>query len=89
MEVFTVLVCKTLELGLLSPVGACTPVQRVSIYADDVALLVRPTLQDLVAVREILRIFGDASGLRVNYQKSTATLIRGYEAAERRVQQLL
>jgi hypothetical protein len=33
-------------------------------------------VSDVVAVREILDLFERASGLRVNYQKSTATLIR-------------
>jgi hypothetical protein len=48
----------------------------ISLYADDVVLFCHPTISDVVAVREILDLFGRASGLRVNYQKSTATLIR-------------
>jgi hypothetical protein len=33
-------------------------------------------MEDVVAVREILRLFGRASGLQVNFAKSSATLIR-------------
>jgi hypothetical protein len=34
-------------------------------------------MNDLVVMREMLQIFGGASGLRVNYAKSSATLIHG------------
>jgi hypothetical protein len=44
--------------------------QRVSIFADDVVVFVKPVSGDLVVVREILRCFGVASGLRTNLQKS-------------------
>jgi hypothetical protein len=34
-----------------------------------------PTMDDIVAVSEILQLFGHASGLQVNFVKSSATLI--------------
>ncbi|KAM0866912.1 hypothetical protein ACQ4PT_042345 [Festuca glaucescens] len=49
---------------------------RVSLYADDVIVFARPDEQDLRDVKEILACFGDASGLVVNYAKSSAALIR-------------
>jgi hypothetical protein len=49
----------------------------LSIYADDVALFVKPSVCDLVTVKELLRCFGNASGLMVNYTKSSAIVIRG------------
>jgi hypothetical protein len=55
-------------------------IQRLSIFADDVVLFVKPFVFDLVAVREILAVFGMASGLTVNYQKTAATIIRGGES---------
>jgi hypothetical protein len=36
-------------------------------------------MNDLVVMREMLQIFGGASGLRVNYAKSSATLNHGDE----------
>jgi mannosylglycoprotein endo-beta-mannosidase len=77
MEALTLLVVRAAEDSLLSPLSGCTLKQRVSIYADDVALFLKPQVQDLVTTRKILEFFGEASGLRVNYDKSSAILIRG------------
>jgi hypothetical protein len=79
MEVVTLIFSKAVDYGLLSPIGNCTKLQRLSIFADDVVLFVKPTLGDLVTVRELLKLFGGATGLRVNYRKTAATLIRGEE----------
>jgi hypothetical protein len=79
MEVVTLLFGKAVDHGLLSPIGNCSKLQRLSIFADDVVLFVKPKIGDLVTVRELLRIFGGASGLKVNYQKTAATLIHGEE----------
>jgi hypothetical protein len=76
MEVIMLLMCKAVELGILSPIGNCAVAQRVSIYADDVIIFIKPAVQDLIAVRELLAFFGVASGLVVNYRKTLATLIR-------------
>jgi hypothetical protein len=67
---------KAVELSMLSPIGNCLATQRVSIYADDVVIFIKPTVQDLVATRELLSVFGAVSGLHVNYRKTSATLIR-------------
>jgi hypothetical protein len=42
-----------------------------------VALFLKPLAQELVTVKEILETFGEASGLQVNYAKTSAVLIRG------------
>jgi hypothetical protein len=89
MEVITILLSKAAELGILSPIGNCTAEQRVSIYADDVVIFVKPEVQDLVAVRELLALFGHASGLKVNYTKTSATLIRAGDREENLVASLL
>jgi hypothetical protein len=89
MEVATLLLSKAVEMGILSPIGNCSATQRVSIYADDVVIFIKPTVQDLVAVRELLACFGTASGLRVNYRKTSATLIRAREGDEHLVNELL
>jgi hypothetical protein len=69
MEVTTLLIKRAMEHGIFSPVGNCTVTQRVSIYADDVVLFLKPAVQDLVTIRVILKILGEASGLQVNYKK--------------------
>jgi hypothetical protein len=51
-------------------------VPSISLYADDVILFCHPTNDDITAVKEILRVFRQASGLQVNYAKISATLIR-------------
>jgi hypothetical protein len=52
-------------------------------------ILFRPERGELVAVREILGIFGEASRLKVNYRKTTATLIREQVGSAELVQQIL
>jgi hypothetical protein len=88
MEVATLLIKRAVEYGLLAPIGNCTTTQRISIYADDIVLFVKPEVQDLVMVRNILEVFGEASGLHVNYRKTSTTLIRGSEHHEHLVQGL-
>jgi hypothetical protein len=89
MEVITALLNKVVEMGILSPIGRCTAAQRISIYADDVIIFVKPSVQDLVAIRELLAMFGTASGLHVNYRKTSATLIRAGDLERNLVTELL
>jgi hypothetical protein len=42
-----------------------------------------------VAVRDILSVFGEASGLQVNFAKSSATVIRGGDLEEQRTAAIL
>ncbi|KAM0872012.1 hypothetical protein ACQ4PT_039010 [Festuca glaucescens] len=79
MEVVTLLICRAAEQGLLSGIGNCNNLQCLSIYADDVVLFVKPTVQDLVTVRETFCVFGRVSGLHVNYANTSAIVIRGGE----------
>ena len=44
---------KATQQGLLSPIGADPIRLRTSLYADDAALFVRPTLADLTTVRQL------------------------------------
>ena len=89
MDVLTHIFRKGAEEGVLSSFRGITPMQRVSIYADDVALFIRPIEGDLNFVRSALQAFGRASGLSVNYSKSSAILIRGSEQDQSRVEALL
>jgi hypothetical protein len=42
MEVVTLIFSKAVDYGLLSPIGNCTKLQRLSIFADDVVFLSSP-----------------------------------------------
>jgi hypothetical protein len=80
MEVLTKAVSLAVEHDLLQPLAGITPLQRISIYVDDVVMFCKPVKLELAAVKQILYLFGNASGLHVNYRKSAATMIRGGEA---------
>jgi hypothetical protein len=43
---------------------------RISLYADDVVLFLRPEDADIAITMDILQLFGVASGLKTNLQKS-------------------
>lgn len=74
MEVLNHLLRWLEQRGSLSPIRGLTG-PRVSLYADDLALFVAPAESDLLAVRAALSIFGLASGLFSNLDKSVATPI--------------
>jgi hypothetical protein len=84
-----VLIVMATEHGLLSTIGNCMLVQRLSIYANDVVLFIKPKLQDLLAARELLRLFGTTSGLQINYRETSATVIRGGPQEEELVHDLI
>ena len=61
----------------------------MSIYADDMALFVKPRVLDLTFVRSVLHTFGAASGLWVNYQKSLDIMIHENNEDRERVESIL
>ena len=52
---------------------------QCSLYVDDVILFIRPHVQEARAVKQILHIFAEASGLETNLAKCPITLIYGGE----------
>jgi hypothetical protein len=76
MDVLNSLFVKAGEEGLLQPLSHRAAAQQLSIYADDVALFIRPVSDDLQITRHILDIFGKASGLQTNLHKSSIVPIR-------------
>jgi hypothetical protein len=50
-----------------------------SFYTDDVIMFIWPTVQEAAAVKHILSIFGEASGLHTNLAKCSITPIYGSE----------
>jgi hypothetical protein len=69
MEAFARLVDSTAESRLLRPTGAAPIRHHCSIYADDVILFMHLSAGEANAIKTILQIFGDASGLRTNLGK--------------------
>jgi hypothetical protein len=61
---------KATQVGLLTPIGAEPIKFRTSLYADDAALFIRPTISDVTNVTQVLLAFGDATDLKTNLQKS-------------------
>jgi len=66
MDVLNALIGKADEEALLQPLATDRVKHCVSLYADDVALFIRPSPEDLSTTKEILQLFGEASGLRTN-----------------------
>ncbi|XP_020170196.2 uncharacterized protein [Aegilops tauschii subsp. strangulata] len=89
METLTEIIIKAHELKVLENLNGCKPLQRLSLYAVDVVLFIRPYRTDIAFVKEVLMIFGKASGLHVNFAKSSAILIRGEEQDEEVVRSAL
>jgi hypothetical protein len=55
--------------GILYPIPLTTAKLRTSLYADDAAIFINPSREDLLAVKDILHVFGCAS--------VSGTVIRG------------
>ena len=53
--------------GLLRRLSPNLATPSVSLYADDVAIFCHPSMDQLLAVRAILQVFGHATGLHTNF----------------------
>jgi hypothetical protein len=74
---------------LLTQLGSVAIRQRVSLYADDMILLVVPNGNDLTVLKATLQIFGQASRLFANLDKSVATPMHCDAQDIQRVQEIL
>jgi hypothetical protein len=63
-------------VGLLEPLSGNSDHSRISLYVDDVVIFLHPVTSDVVTTMDILRIFGEASGLKTNMTKSSVFPIR-------------
>lgn len=88
MDVLSFLFFKA-EEGLLQHLCSRKKLHRISIYVDDVALFLHPTQADISTTLDILKLFGDASGLHNNAQKSNVYPIRCSEETILAVQNIL
>ena len=78
MDVLGHMITKATSEGLLLPLSTrgLQLQHRISIYADDVALFLRPEAGDISSTVDILNLFGEASGLKTNMQKNNVLSIR-------------
>jgi hypothetical protein len=76
MEVFHLLIDFAARLGLLAVLPGSRGACRTSLYADDTVVFIKPTISDCETFKDLLQLFGVASGLHTNILKSSATPIR-------------
>jgi hypothetical protein len=56
--------------GILNPIRSCSTSCRISLYADDTGIFIKPIKEELQAITAILDTFGKASGLVTNMAKT-------------------
>jgi hypothetical protein len=66
MDVLGHMVAKAAADGMLQPLSSRALQHRISLYADDVVLFLRPEATDITVTMGILQLFGEASGLKTN-----------------------
>jgi hypothetical protein len=76
MDVLNSMVCKAVEMGYLQPLLRRGHGQRISLYVDDVVIFLQSRRDELALTNELLRIFGNATGLVTNISKSSITPIQ-------------
>jgi len=79
MDVLYYLVRRASEEGLLQPLARRNLQHRFSLYADEVVIFLQPSVSDISITLDILQLFGEASGLKTNVQKSTVSPIHCLE----------
>jgi hypothetical protein len=57
------------DAGILSRLRGKKCTFRASLYADDVALFINPTVADISGIQGILHAFGMSTGLQTNFEK--------------------
>jgi hypothetical protein len=62
--------------GILHPILPRAASLRCSLYADDAAIFANPDRTELYNINQILNLFGNCSGLKVNLNKTEIFLIR-------------
>jgi hypothetical protein len=76
MDILGCIVAKVDEEGQLQPLSSKPLHHRISLYADDAVLFSHPRENEIHTVLGILNLFGKASGLKTNIQKSSVYPIR-------------
>ena len=89
MDVLGHMILKAENEGLLQPLCRRNLQHRISIYADDMVMFLRPEADDIAVILGILNLFGEATGLKTNLQKSNVLPISRSDTELAAVQDLL
>ena len=89
MDVLGHMILKAENEGLLQPLSRRNLHHRISIYADDVVMFLHPEAGDIAVTLDILNLFGEATGLKTNLQKSNVLPIKCGDVELAAVQNLL
>ena len=76
MEPLHLMLQRATDQGLLLPINNRRAKLRISLFADDAAIFLNPTTEEVQAVRNILCSFGTVSGLITNMEKSAVYPVR-------------
>jgi hypothetical protein len=76
MDVLTAIFRKAEELGIFESLNRWGIRHRISLYAYNVEMFIRPIAEELEAARQFFTCVGEASGLQTNLAKSAIILIR-------------
>lgn len=80
MDALTALITQPEGHDTLNGIPGVSSLQRLSMYAEDAVIFVRPVQLDLICIRNILNYFGEASVFHVIYNKSS-TIKKQYNSA--------
>ena len=75
MDCLAMLIDKAVTAGILGPIGSQQLPFRLSLYADDAILFINPCRKEVLALTQILKLFGEATGLHTNFAKSSVSTI--------------
>ncbi|WVZ63805.1 hypothetical protein U9M48_013410 [Paspalum notatum var. saurae] len=76
MDVLNSLIQVASSSNLLLPLAGRCSWPRISLYADDAVIFLRPESMDLSVIRDLLQCFGAVAGLKTNLLKSSAIPIQ-------------
>jgi hypothetical protein len=76
MDILSRLIEKASEEGHLQPLSTKQLRHHISLYVDDAVVFLKPEVADNSLVTDLLKLFGRASGLHMNIQKSSVVPIR-------------
>jgi hypothetical protein len=76
MEIFHLLIDFAARLGLLATLPGSRVACHTSLYTDDTVVFIKLTIADCETIKELLQLFGMATGLHTNILKSSAMPIR-------------
>lgn len=80
MEPLQRLLVMATERNILKPLGTRLARFQASFYADDAALFINPVQEEVSAVKAILEMFGNTSGLKTNLTKLVAYPIACFDS---------